>query len=136
MKQASELNIPFPKKRTKLHLAFAIGWTVLGSLNALFQNDILSFGYLYFVLAFAYICLYFYQVSNAWISLDASYIYINGKWGKKIPFGDIREVKSFAGDYIIRSEQHKDINVTISALTDSQRDQFEAILKENRVSMN
>ena len=82
-------------------------WLTLLILNIIFvERSNWTFSVLT-ILPLVYIPYYTYEYFNQYLKIDNGYIYKTSLFPKKIELKKIREIKRFAGDYIIVTDQTK-----------------------------
>ena len=54
-----------------------------------------------------YLILYLNQKRNKYLTIENGILKINGSFGKKINLNEIKQIKKFAGDYILKSDKKK-----------------------------
>ncbi|WP_044403118.1 hypothetical protein [Lacinutrix sp. Hel_I_90] len=101
------MTIRYKKKKLKINLI--LGWLWLAF--AIIQIFILDYEkeswitYGWLLISIAYIGLYFYHYFNQYLTIENGIIKQNWPFGKKINLADIRKIRHFAGDYIVKSEK-------------------------------
>ena len=68
----------------------------------------MDFGYL--VISVLYLGLYFYQRENQYLILENGYIKYNRPFGSKLDLSEVKAIRKFAGDYILKSD-NKDFTI-------------------------
>ena len=61
--------------------------------------------YGWLVLSIAYLSIYFYQRQNKYLTIENGIIKINSPFGKKLNLTEIKRIKKFAGDYILKTDK-------------------------------
>lgn len=67
------------------------------------ENRWTDYGYIIF--AILYLILYVYQKQNKYLTIENGILKINGSFGKKINLTEIKRIKKFAGDYILKTDK-------------------------------
>ncbi len=98
------MKIEFKKTHLKFNLIFGIVWLVLGILNIAFEEEIRWNDYGYLLISILYMALYFYQRQNNAITIERGVIKMGGLFGKKLNLTEIKSIKKFAGDYILKTD--------------------------------
>jgi hypothetical protein len=52
-----------------------------------------------------YITMYFYEYFNQYLTIENGIIKMNGLLGKKINLTEIKRIKNFTGDYILKTDK-------------------------------
>ena len=82
-------------------------WLILGTV-VLINNEFSNWtDYFWILMAFVYIAMYTYENINQYLSIDNGEIKLNQPFGKKISLNEIRSIKRFAGDYILKTEKEE-----------------------------
>lgn len=99
------MKILYSKKRRKYDLFQGLFWILIGILGVFFseKNNILF--YLYTPMGFIY--LYLYIKVKYYLTIENNIIKQNYIFGKKIKLSEIKSVKHFAGEYILRTDTRK-----------------------------
>ena len=99
------MKILYSKKKRKIDLFQGLFWILLGVLGLLFSNRKNVFFYLYFIMGLIHIYLYFKV--KYYLSIENNIIKQNYIFGKKMDLSDIKSIKHFAGEYILRTYKRK-----------------------------
>ena len=99
------MKILYSKKRRKYDLFQGLFWILIGILGVFFRekNNILF--YLYTPMGFIY--LYLYIKVKYYLSIENNIIKQNYIFGKKMKLSEIKSIKHFAGEYILRTDTRK-----------------------------
>lgn len=99
------MKILYSKKRRKYDLFQGLFWILIGILGVFFseKNNILF--YLYTPMGFIY--LYLYIKVKYYLTIENNIIKQNYIFGKKIDLSEIKSIKHFAGEYILRTDTRK-----------------------------
>tara|TARA_R110002124_G_scaffold171966_2_gene339645 strand:- start:13 stop:402 length:390 start_codon:yes stop_codon:yes gene_type:complete len=101
------MRIGYKKRNLNINLILGIVWLIFGllSLNYNGENRWTDYGYLVF--GILYLILYLNQKRNKYLTIENGILKINGSFGKKINLNEIKQIKKFAGDYILKSDKKK-----------------------------
>lgn len=99
------MKIHYKKKR--LNIIFILGVLCLayGISNVTFDEKPNWKDYAWFVISGIYIISYFYQKSEKYLTIENGTIKQNWPFGKEVNLTEIRIIKHFAGDYILKSDK-------------------------------
>jgi len=61
--------------------------------------------YAILIISFLYLGTYFYEKRNQYLTIKNGIISVNKPFGKKIRLTEIKRIKKFAGDYILKTEK-------------------------------
>ena len=97
------MKIRFTKKRLKHYLIFGILWLVLGTTAVIFNSDnIFNYGYL--IIGILYFGTYLFENNKQYLTIENKIISKNHLIPKKINLNEIKRIKKFAGDYILKTD--------------------------------
>ena len=99
------MKILYSKKKRKIDLFQGLFWILLGVLGLLFSNRKNVFFYLYLIMGLIHIYLYFKV--KYYLSIENNIIKQNYIFGKKMDLSEIKSIKHFAGEYILRTYKRK-----------------------------
>lgn len=99
------MKIEFKKKHLNISLTFGVIWLVFSLFVILIKEKAHWFDYGYLIIAVSYLALYFHQKQNKYISINDEVIKVNGLFGKKINTKDVKQMKRFAGDIILKTDK-------------------------------
>lgn len=111
------MKILYSKKKRKYHFFYALFWLLLGVTGLFFSERKLSLIYLlHILLSISY--FYMYLKGTYYLILEKGVLKQNYIFGKKIELSDIKSIKHFAGEYILRTEKIK-MTITIDVIDKS-----------------
>ena len=99
------MKILYSKKKRKIDLFQGLFWILLFVLGLLFSDRKNVFFYLYLIMGLIHIYLYFKV--KYYLSIENNIIKQNYIFGKKMDFSEIKSIKHFAGEYILRTDKRK-----------------------------
>ncbi len=104
------MNIRFKKKRFRYYLIFGILWLVLGTVAVIFNPDNIFnsaniFDYGYLVIGILYIGTYLFENKKQYLTIENGIISKNHLIPKKINLNEIKRIKKFAGEYILKTDE-------------------------------
>ena len=94
------IKLKYTKRTFKTYLFMGLGFFALGFLGTVFDS-ISTYNY---IIAALYLFGAYYYSNYPMIEISESEIKENWWFGKRIALKDIREIKYFAGDYIVKSQ--------------------------------
>jgi cytochrome b subunit of formate dehydrogenase len=98
------MKILYSKKQRKYHFFNALFWLLLGITGLFFSERKLSLIYLLHIfLSISY--FYKYLKDTNYLITENGVLKQNYIFGKKIELSDIKSIKHFAGEYILRTEK-------------------------------
>ncbi|MDB4252200.1 hypothetical protein N9839_02530 [Flavobacteriaceae bacterium] len=110
------MKILYSKKKRKIDLFQGLFWILLGVLGLLFSDRKNVFFYLYLIMGLIHIYLYFKV--KYYLSIENNIIKQNYIFGKKMDLSEIKSIKHFAGEYILRTYKRK-MTINISCVDQS-----------------
>ena len=84
-------------------LIMGLIWMGYGLLSVLFEDDPNWMDYGWLIFAGIYLIVYVFQKTQKYLAIDNGFLKIQGPFGKKINLNDVREIRKFAGDYILKT---------------------------------
>jgi hypothetical protein len=99
------MKILYSKKRRKYDLFYTIFCLLIGILSLFFSETNHMFLYLYMPLGL--ISLYRYIKVKYYLIIEKGVLKQNYIFGKKIDLSEIKSIKHFAGEYILRTDKRK-----------------------------
>jgi hypothetical protein len=99
------MKISYKKRQMNINLIFGLIWFAWFFINILTKEKTRWLDYGWIVISFIYLSLYFYQRQYKYLSIENGFIMENRPFGKKINLNDIKQIKNFASDYIIKTEK-------------------------------
>ena len=99
------MKIIYSKKKRKYDLFQGIFWILLFVLDILFSDRKNVFFYLYLIMGLIHI--YLHLKVKHYLSIENNIIKQNYIFGKKINLSEIKSIKHFAGEYILRTDKRK-----------------------------
>ena len=98
------MRIAYKKRHLNINLIFGIVWLIFGLLGVFTKENPYWTDYGYLGISMLYLIIWFYQKQNKYLTIENGIIKINGSFGKKISLTEIKRIKTFAGDYIIKTD--------------------------------
>ncbi len=103
--------VKYSKKRLNTSLYLGLVWLIIGLLSFIYKENLFWTDYGYLVIGTIYLGKYFYDKKNAYFVLGNDEIVINNFLKKTIKISDIKQIKKFAGDYIIKLKNDKEYTI-------------------------
>ena len=96
------MKIRFKQKRLNHYLIFGILWLVLGTIAVIFNlDDVSSYGYL--MMGILYFGTYFFENNKQYLTIENGIISKNQLIPKKINLNEIKRIKKFARNYVLKT---------------------------------
>ncbi|MEH6406165.1 MAG: hypothetical protein V7767_02705 [Leeuwenhoekiella sp.] len=101
------MKIHYSKKRLRQNLIMGSAWTILTLLKLFFLKELQWTDYGLFSLGLIYFAVYFYELQYQYFTIADGFIYKNSLFSKKIELDKIENIKKYAGDIILMSQDKK-----------------------------
>lgn len=129
------MKIRYKKKRLKFYLIMTIFWLIFGVIN-LFFNDLEKWTtYIWLGISLMYIVIYSFDYFNQYLTIQNGIIKENHLFGKKISLIEIKLIKKFAGDYILKTD-NKELTINTQIIDPNSLVELNAELKKLNVEWN
>lgn len=99
------MKILYKKRRLNYNLTFGIFWLVLSLLKIFNQEKFSWFDWGFLMLSFLYLGIYSYEKKNQYLTIENGMISINKLFPNRIRLTEIKQIKKFAGDYILKTDK-------------------------------
>ena len=99
------MKIQYRKKRLNHSLIFGILWLTISLLGIFTKENPSWTDYGFLIISFLYLGTYLYEKKNQYLTIENGIISINQPFGKKINLTEIKRIKKFAGDYILKTDK-------------------------------
>ncbi|WGK64958.1 hypothetical protein [Croceiramulus getboli] len=88
-----------------INLIFGLIWLVWFFIEILTTDEPNWTDYGWIVISSMYLIGYFYQRQNKYLTIENGIIKINSPFGKEINLTEIKRIKKFAGDYVLKTKK-------------------------------
>ncbi|MDY2588109.1 hypothetical protein [Winogradskyella aquimaris] len=116
------MKVAYKRRHLNVNLILGLIWLVWFSLGVFGKEEPNWTDYGWIFISLMYLGLYVYQKSFKYLTVENGIINVNGPFGKKLKMTEIKQIKKFAGDYIIKTDNEElTINTQLiesSALTE------------------
>ena len=129
------MNIKYKKRHLKINLIFGIVWLIFGLLSIFTKEKTYWTDYGYIVISILYLLTYFYQKQYKYITIENGILKINGAFGKKINLYEVKQIKKFAGDYIIKTDK-KELTINTQIIDPDSLIELNTELRKLNVKWN
>lgn len=99
------MKIDYKKKHLNVNLIFGIIWLLYGIIKVIDNEKLNWIDYGWFVLSAIYLGTFFYKKKEKYLTIENEVLRINSPFGKKINLTEIKRIKKFAGDYILKTDK-------------------------------
>ncbi|MCI2230423.1 hypothetical protein MC378_14685 [Polaribacter sp. MSW13] len=99
------MKIGYKKKHLNVNLILGLVWLVWFFVGVFGKEKPNWTDYGWIVISIMYLGLYFYQKNYKYLTIENGIINVNGPFGKKLNLSEIKRIKKFAGDYILKTDK-------------------------------
>jgi len=129
------MKIKLKKRHLNINLFLGIIWFLFGVLELSFSEEIGWFDYGSLVFGVLYLILYFYQKKHQYLTIENGILQINGSFGKKINLTEIKRIKKFAGDYILKTD-NKELTINTQIIEPNSLAELNSELEKLNLEWN
>jgi len=119
----------------KFNLFFGLFWLASAIIQILISEKIKEIHYYWFVISGIYLAVYFYQNREKYLTIENGIITQNWPFGKKMNLNEIKQIRHFAGEYILKSESQK-MTINIQLIEKNSLSDLKAELEKLSVEWN
>ncbi|WP_046742912.1 hypothetical protein [Kordia zhangzhouensis] len=101
------MKIGYKKKHLNVNLILGLVWLIWFFVGVFEKEEPNWTDYGWIVISIMYLGLYFYQKKYKYLTIENGIINVNGPFGKKINLTEIKRIKKFAGDYILKTDKNE-----------------------------
>ena len=101
------MKIGYKKRHLNVNLIFGLIWLVWFFIGVFGKEEPNWTDYGWIVISLMYLGMYFYQKNYNYLTIENGFIKQNWPFGKKMKLKEIKGIKHFAGEYILKSELKK-----------------------------
>ena len=99
------MKIAFKQRHLNASLIFGLIWSVWFFVGVFGKEEPNWTDYGWIFISLMYLGLYFYQKNYKYLTIENGIINVNGPFGKKLNLTEIKRIKKFAGDYILKTDK-------------------------------
>lgn len=88
-----------------INLVLGLVWLVFFFVGILSDEGPNWIDYGWLVVSAIYLALYFYQRRYKYLNLENGILKVNWPYGKKIGLKEVKQIKKFAGEYILKTDK-------------------------------
>lgn len=129
------MKIQYKKRQLNSNLIFGIIWLTYFLVKLIFDEEIHWIDYGWILISLAYFGIYFYQKKYKYVSIENGILTVNGPFGKKLNLNEIKRIKKFAGDYIIKTD-NKELTINTQIIEPNSLAELNAELEKLNVEWN
>jgi hypothetical protein len=129
------MRIGYKKRHMNINLIFGSVWLVWFFIGILTKDEPNWTDYGWIVISAMYLVGYFYQRQNKYLTIENGIIKINSPFGKKLNLTEIKRIKKFAGDYILKTD-NKELTINTQIIDPNSLAELNAELEKLNVEWN
>lgn len=126
------MKIRYKKKQVNLNLFLGIVWLANAIVQTVVNENPSWFDYIWYLLSGFYLIAYFYQKKEKYLTIENGIIKQNWPFGKKMNLTEIKRIRHFAGEYILKTELDK-MKINIDLIEEDSLSELKAELKKLNV---
>jgi len=123
------MKIGYKKRHLNVNLIFGLIWLVWFFIGVFGKEEPNWTDYGWIVISLMYLGMYFYQKNYNYLTIENGFIKQNWPFGKKMNLNEIKGIKHFAGEYILKSELKK-IKINIQLINEESLLELKTELKK------
>lgn len=129
------MKIAYKKRQLNLNLILGLVWLTWFFIGVLTKEEPGWIDYGWIVISLMYLGLYFYQRTYKYVSIENGIINVNGPLGKKLNLNEVKRIKKFAGDYILKTDKHE-LTINTKIIDPNSQTELNAELEKLNVEWN
>jgi len=129
------MKIGYKKKHLNVNLIIGLFWLIWFFVRVFEKNEPNWTDYGWIVISLMYLGLYFYQKNYKYLIIENGIINVNGPFGKKLNLTEIKRIKKFAGDYILKTDK-KELTINTQIIDPNSLAELNAELEKLNVEWN
>ena len=99
------MKIAFKQRHLNVSLIVGLIWSVWFFVGVFGKEEPNWTDYGWIFISLMYLGMYFYQKNYKYLTIENGIINVNGPFGKKLNLTEIKRIKKFAGDYILKTDK-------------------------------
>ena len=126
------MEIKYKKKHLNVNLILGLVWLIWFFIGVFGKEEPNWTDYGWFFISLMYLGIYYYQKKYNYLSIENGIINVNGPFGKKLNLTEIKWIKKFAGDYILKTDE-KELTINTQIINQSSLAELNAELEKLNV---
>ena len=123
------MRIRYKKKKVNLNLFLGIVWLANAIVQTVVNENPSWFDYIWYLLSGFYLITYFYQKKEKYLTIENGIIKQNWPFGKKLNLTEIKRIRHFAGEYILKTELNE-MKINIGLIDEESLSDLKSELKK------
>lgn len=129
------MKIAYKKRHLNVNLILGLVWLVFFFVKVFAEEELNWIDYGWIIISAMYLGMYVYQKSYKYLTIENGVIKVNGWFGKKVTLNDIKRIKKFAGDYILKTD-NKELTINTQIIDPASLSELNAELEKLDVEWN
>lgn len=129
------MKIGYKKKHLNVNLIFGLVWLIMFFVGVFEKEEPNWTDYGWIIISLMYLGSYFYQKNYKYLTIENGIINVNGPFGKKLNLTEIKRIKKFAGDYILKTDK-KELTINTQIIEPNSLSELNAELEKLNVEWN
>lgn len=129
------MKIQYKKRQLNFNLIFGIIWLTYFLVKLIFDEELHWIDYGWILISLTYFGTYFYQKKFKYVSIENGILTVNGPLGKKLNLTEIKRIKKFTGDYIIKTDK-KELTINTQIIDPNSLTELNTELEKLNVEWN
>jgi len=129
------MKIKYKPKHLNVNLIFGLFWLLWFFIGVFGKEEPNWTDYGWIVISLMYLGMYFYQKNYNYLTIENGFIKQNWPFGKKMNLNEIKRIRHFAGDYILKSE-NKELTINIQLIDEESLLELKTELKKLNAEWN
>ena len=127
------MKIHYTKRRLRHSLVFGSIWLILGITATIFNsNNIFNYGYL--LIGVMYLGTHLFERTKQYLTIEDGILTKNQLTPKKIDLNEIRKIRYFAGDYILKTDS-SELTINTEWIDKESLEKLKAVLDNLNVEI-
>ena len=126
------MKLQYKKRQLNFNLIFGAIWFVYFFIKLFLEEKLHWINYGWILISLTYFGSYLYQKKFKYVSIENGVLKINGPLGKKLNLTQIKRIKRFAGDYIIKTDK-KELTINTKVIEPESLAELNAELEKLNV---
>ncbi|RYM35408.1 hypothetical protein ES731_15470 [Psychroflexus gondwanensis] len=129
------MRIQYKKRQLNFNLIFGIIWLSYFFVKLFFDDKLDWIDYGWILISLAYLLTYFYQKKYKYVTIENGILTVNGPFGKKLNLTEIKRIKKFAGDYILKTDK-EELTINTQIIEPNSLAELNAELEKLKIEWN
>ncbi len=129
------MKLGYKKKHLNVNLILGLVWLIWFFIGVFGKEEQNWTDYGWIFISLMYLGLYFYQKNYKYLTIENGIINVNGPFGKKLNLTEIKRIKKFAGDYILKTDK-KELTINTQIIDPNSLAELNAELEKLNVEWN